>query len=204
MKRATAFSSEGGFSPSHFLNSCFQKHTWLIMCIIILMGVLLRLPHLNRSLWYDELWSTSVKLKNPVALGVTILFDPHPPFYAIFMYLWTSVFGDSEISVRIPPLMFGLSSILLTYYIALKFLGKNTSLLVSFLMCINPVHIWYSREARPYSATLFFCWPQSFPTTNCRTLEQSREFGMFYILHQCFSQFSAIIILLFSSLWFRQ
>ena len=201
MKRPTAFSSEGGFSSSHFLNSYFQKHTWLIVSLILAMGILLRLPHLNRSLWYDELWSTSIKLKNLVSLGVTALLDPHPPFYVVFMYLWISIFGDSEISIRIPPLIFGTLSIVLVYYLALKFLEKNASLLAAFLMCISPVHIWYSREARPYSATLFLLLASIlsyYKLLDSRA--SSRVWYLIYFMSLCFAVFSHYYIIVFIAL----
>lgn len=74
----------------------------------------------------------------------------------MFMFLWIRLFGDSELSIRIPPLIFGISSILLTYTLALRFTGKKGGLLTSLLLCVSPVHIWYSQEARLYSGTLFF------------------------------------------------
>jgi Dolichyl-phosphate-mannose-protein mannosyltransferase len=156
MKSTAIFSSKSSCSLFLFPSSTLRKHNWLLIYLVLFIGILLRLPYLNRSLWYDELWSTSIKLKDPLTLGVTILLDPHPPFYAIFMYAWTSFFGDSEISARIPPLIFGISSIFLTYALALKFFNKYTATLAAILLCLSPVHIWYSREARPYSATLFF------------------------------------------------
>lgn len=55
-----------------------------------------------------------------------------------------------------PPLVFGIFSILLTYTLASRFTGKKGGLLTSFLLCVSPVHIWYSQEARPYSGALFF------------------------------------------------
>lgn len=85
-----------------------------------------------------------------------ILNNPSPPFHYIFMFLWIRLFGDSELSVRMPPLVFGIVSILLTYTLASRFIGKKGALLTSFLLCVSPVHIWYSQEARPYSGTLFF------------------------------------------------
>ena len=134
----------------------FQNNSWILLCIILTIAILLRLPNLNESLWFDELWSTRMKLDNIALLSNLVLYDPHPPFYYIFMFFWIRLFGDSELSIRIPSLIFGILSIFLTYTLCLRFTGKRGAVLASFLLCVSPVHIWYSQEARPYSGTLFF------------------------------------------------
>jgi 4-amino-4-deoxy-L-arabinose transferase-like glycosyltransferase len=143
-------------SVFHSLSHSFISSHWFLFSLLLFVAFLLRLSHLNESLWYDELWSTHIKLRNILTLGGTILYDVHPPFYSFFMFLWIQLFGDSEISIRIPPLLFGISSILLTYKLTLKYIDKKTAFFVSWLLCVSPVHIWYSHEARHYSAILFF------------------------------------------------
>ena len=140
----------------------FQNNSWILLLIILIIAVSLRLPNLNESLWFDELFSTHLILGNMILLSNLALYDPHPPFYYIFMFFWIRLFGDYELSIRIPPLIFGILSIFLTYTLALRFTVKKGALLTSFLMCVSPVHIWYSQEARPYSGTLFFCCLQYF------------------------------------------
>ena len=133
-----------------------QNNSWILLLIILIIAVSLRLPNLNGNLWFDELWSAHVMLRSVYSLGYLALYDSHPPFYQILMFLWIRLFGDSELSIRIPPLIFGILSIFLTYLLALRFTGKKGALLTSFLLCVSPVHIWYSDEARLYSETLFF------------------------------------------------
>jgi uncharacterized membrane protein len=72
------------------------------------------------------------------------------------MFLWTGLFGDSEISVRTLPMIFGISSIVLIYVLACRVADEKTALLAAFLLSFSPVHIWYSQEARSYSALVFF------------------------------------------------
>ncbi len=125
-----------------------------IVSLFVVCGTILRLPNLNESLWYDELWSTRVMLGNVRDLAFQAVFDVHPPAYSVVMYLWINVFGDSEVSVRIPPLLFGIATIVLTYILANYAAGRSTALLSTFLLAISPVHIWYSQEARQYSMLL--------------------------------------------------
>ncbi len=137
-----------------FIPSRFESR--FILLFIILSGILLRLPNLNESLWYDELFSTRNKLPNLKELAYFSVYDVHPPFYSVLMFLWTGLFGDSEISVRILPMIFGILSIVLIYVLACRIADEKTALLAALLLSFSPVHIWYSQEARSYSALVFF------------------------------------------------
>jgi mannosyltransferase len=123
---------------------------------LLALGLVLRIPGLGESLWYDELWSTKLLLMPTFRLLRTIGGDVHPPFYTVLMRLWTAVFGDSELSIRFPPLLLGLASIPLVYLSGTRLVGKAAALAAAFFITVSPVHIWYSQEARPYSAVMFF------------------------------------------------
>jgi uncharacterized membrane protein len=88
--------------------------------------------------------------------------DYHPPLYSTFSFLWLRVFGDSELSIRVPPLLFGLATIVLTYVLARRWFGPEGALLPAVLLALSPVHVWYSQEARAYSfdafIVLFLIW----------------------------------------------
>ena len=138
------------------LTNSFISSGGIFFLLILILGIVLRIPRFNESLWHDELWSTSTVLKNFYSVAKLSLTDIHPPFYPFFMFYWIKIFGDSEIAVRMPSFIFGMGSIFLTYLITLKYIGKRTALLTTFLLCASPVHIWYSQEARVYCATMFF------------------------------------------------
>src|SRR5262249_5606134 len=86
----------------------------------------------------------------------TAIGDWHPPCYQVFMFGWIRLFGDSELSVRMPSFLLGVSSIPLVYALASRVVERKTALLSSFLLAVSPTHIWYSQEARAYSWLLFF------------------------------------------------
>ena len=175
----------------------FQNNSWILLCIILATAILLRMPNLNGNLWFDELWSTHVMLRSAYSLGYLALYDSHPPFYSMFMFLWIRLFGDSEMSVRMPPLIFGILSIFLTYRLALRFTEKKGAILTSFLMCVSPVHIWYSDEARPYSETLFFLLLAIF---SYYKLRESKSNLIWYLVYSA-SLFSAVFSHFFVSVY---
>ena len=146
---------KGVFYPRYF-TEYLRSHPAAILCLILVLSVFLSIPNLNENLWYDELDATHIRLGNLTKTWIYSLEGVHLPMYIYFMFFWGRLFGDSEISVRMPPMIFGILSIVLAYYIVLKYADKKTALLTAFFLAVSPVHIWYSQEARPYAGLLFF------------------------------------------------
>ena len=84
------------------------------MYLILLVALVLRLVSLNQSLWLDEATSALV-----VRMSVGDMFarflpgDFHPPLYYLILKFWVSIFGNSEISLRMPSVIFGVITILI-------------------------------------------------------------------------------------------
>lgn len=142
-------------APSNSAGIWDNTSIWLKIGFILIIALLLRLPNLGESLWFDELFSTAFFMDDFEGLKKLINKDLHPPLNYILWYYWNSVFGDSEISIRILSVLFGLGSVALTYFLAARFTSKNNALLASLLLAISPVHIWYSQEPGKYSPFIF-------------------------------------------------
>ena len=124
--------------------------------IILLFGLVLRIVSLNQSLWLDE---ATTALVSKMSLGdIFTKFLPgdfHPPFYYILMKGWVSLFGSSEISLRIPSVVFGLGLVFFVYLIAKKLFDKKTAVISSLLTASSGLLIYYSQEARMYMLAAF-------------------------------------------------
>jgi 4-amino-4-deoxy-L-arabinose transferase-like glycosyltransferase len=77
--------------------------------------------------------------------------DFHPPIYYLILKFWTSVFGFSEISLRIPSVIFGILTIYVVYLIGKKLINKKVGLIASALLATSGLHVYYSQEARMYA-----------------------------------------------------
>lgn len=125
--------------------------------IILILGLILRSFSLNQSLWLDEAINTlAVKSYSLVDLVTQYArADFHPPGWFIILWFWGKLFGYSEIAVRLPSVIFGVITIYITYLIGKKLVSKKLGIIAALLISINPLHIYYSQEARMYSlATL--------------------------------------------------
>lgn len=125
--------------------------------ILVVTAVILRLPDFNRSLWHDEvLYSTNYHAATLSQIWHFFLVNPCAPLHRTFMFFWDRVFGDSELAVRLPAMLFGVAAVWLIYEIAKRFGRGGMPFLVGLLLCFSPAHVWYSQEATPYAMATCF------------------------------------------------
>jgi uncharacterized membrane protein len=124
--------------------------------LIIFVGLILRLISSNQSLWLDE---ATTALVAKMSLGdIFTKFLPgdfHPPLFYLIEKYWSTIFGYSEIALRVPSILFGLGTIYITYLIAKKIFNSRIALLSGVLMATSGLSIYYSQEARMYSLAAF-------------------------------------------------
>ena len=123
----------------------------LPLLAILLLAVGLRLTRLHESVWIDELYTSNLFVGHPLVLMKTLFSDIHPPLYFVGMHFWNALFGDSELSLRMPPLLCGLASVVVLFQLGRRVFDTRTGLIAALLLALSPVHIWYSQEGRPYS-----------------------------------------------------
>ncbi len=126
--------------------------------LILLVGIFLRLIFINQSLWLDE--ATSILAARDFSISeILTKFSPgdfHPPGYYLMLKFWGSMVGFSEVGSRLLSVIAGMGTIFMVYKLA-TLITKNekTALLSSAILATNPLHVYYSQEARMYAlATL--------------------------------------------------
>lgn len=137
-----------------------------ILFFIFFLAFLVRLIAINQSLWLDEGTTARVVQEYGFTRIVSgfLQNDFHPPLYYLFMKLWTSVWGYSEVALRMPSIIFSLLTGYFIYKIAKLLIGPSTSLRTNFsdksekfgiwatiFFLFNPLIVYYSQEARMYS-----------------------------------------------------
>jgi len=134
----------------------------ILLIFILLIGGIFRFYHIDkRSLWYDEYTYIGSGIiyelpnKNFKTVIIEIAEDRHAPLYYLILSIWIGVFGDSELALRIPSVMFGILSILIIFYIGKELFNHKVGLISSFLLSINLIHIIFSQEGKMYSLLLF-------------------------------------------------
>ncbi len=134
------------------------RFNWYLLFLII-AGALIRFYNLeNLSLSNDELSALSRlqfnNWKEIFNYGVGI--DYHPAGIQFLLYVITSLFGFSELAVRIPFAVMGVLSIMLIYQIGKIWFNKHVGLIAASFLTFLEFPILYSQIIRPYSSGLFF------------------------------------------------
>jgi hypothetical protein len=132
-----------------------ERGSWAFSAIACALALATRTGRLSDSLWYDELWSTHVKLGTLWTFAVSTLGDLHPPGYALLMFVWTHILGDHEWVVRAVPLAAGIATVLFVYRLGRIVFDEWTGRIAAIVLAVAPVHVWYSQEARSYALNTF-------------------------------------------------
>tara|TARA_R110002072_G_scaffold228234_6_gene385129 strand:- start:2475 stop:4139 length:1665 start_codon:yes stop_codon:yes gene_type:complete len=138
-------------TPNHGTENFFVKNSAWLLLVLIVVATLLRLPLLDRSIWYDEACMSSQRIGSTPQLLATLYTDIQPPLFAVFMHLWYLLFGDGEVVMRLPAMISGILCIPLTYWVGYRLIGRAPALMAAALLTLSPVHVWYSTEARLYA-----------------------------------------------------
>ncbi len=77
--------------------------------------------------------------------------EPHPQAYYLLIFAWIKTFGTSLVAIRLPSLIFNVSSIALLFFIVKKEANVRAAFLAAILMAFHGHQIYWSQQARMYS-----------------------------------------------------
>ena len=131
-----------------------MKRDGIRFLIILLAGTILRVYFIDyRGFWIDEVFSVYLASSSLSGLFNLLNANNQSPLFFFLLHYWIKLLGDSDVTVRLLSVVWGSIGIIGIYYLlgeGLKW-SKRSALLGAFLVIINPLHVYYSIEARPYS-----------------------------------------------------
>lgn len=129
----------------------------VIFAFITLLGVALRFIGLGDGLWIDEI-SPVADLGSLSTLQVisTYLGSNNHILNTILVNESISFFGMHEWAIRLPAAIFGILSVPAIYWLARFALSRRASLCAAALLATSYHHVFFSQNARGYSAYLLF------------------------------------------------
>ena len=127
------------------------------LAFILAVGGWLRFYHLETpSMWPDEMLVALMgTFPTPYIAKWAMALEVHPPTYHYFIKL-VEFCGLSDFTLRLPSALAGTASIWLVWRAGCLFFGMPTALFAAALMASNPLHVWLSRQVRPYALMVFF------------------------------------------------
>ncbi|MCI0406094.1 MAG: glycosyltransferase family 39 protein [candidate division Zixibacteria bacterium] len=146
-----------------------KQTVWLLLGLMMLAGFFLRINGLTADAPRDLTWSLSPytdegfmvqNAKNKVLFGHWLLDDffrmAVSPLFSVIMFVNFKLFGFGFSQARMVSVLFGLGTILLTFFILKREAGTKTGLLGSLLASTSFLWIMQNRLALEESTMMFF------------------------------------------------
>lgn len=135
------------------------KDNYLLLCIVT-FGVFLRFFHIDfQSVWLDELHTlneANPNLSFSEVYNSLLNSEQMPPLYFYSLYYIFKVFGYTTFVARFFSALIGVFSVYGIYLFGKELVNKKIGLISALLLVINPFHLYYSQEARPYILLFLF------------------------------------------------
>lgn len=121
------------------------------------LALALRLYQASADLWLDEISPIVDYGPLPVlqVIGSYLRSNNHL-LNTLLIKLAIAAFGEQEWAVRLPAIFFGVASVPALYWCARLALSRRASLGASLLLAVSYHHVFFSQNARGYTAYLFF------------------------------------------------
>lgn len=129
------------------------RWTWLTLTTVVFVGAILRIYQLGQeSIWTDEgftIWLSRQSVTQ--IIYVTSTWEYNPALYHLIIHYWMNIFGSSEVSVRMPSVIFGLVTIYAIYLLGTLLFNRATGLISALLVALSTEMVRYGQEARTHS-----------------------------------------------------
>jgi mannosyltransferase len=124
---------------------------------VLVAALLLRFYRLGVGLWFDEI-NVYVRYMG-MSLGQMLTTYDQESQHFLFTVLARAAFGllgEGPATLRLPAALFGVASVGALYLFARRVTNEREALLAAALMTASYHHVWFSQNARGYSALLFW------------------------------------------------
>jgi hypothetical protein len=106
----------------------------------------------TQSFWYDE-WLTGNAASGSLDHLRRYVTDQAgiPPTYFAIMWVWARVVADGDGALRVLSALVGVATVPVMFAAVRELANRRAARMAAVLTAVNPMLVWYSQEARPYS-----------------------------------------------------
>ncbi|MBI4058001.1 glycosyltransferase family 39 protein [Candidatus Microgenomates bacterium] len=176
-----------------------------LFVVIFLVGVILRVFALRwHDFWFDEAFTYHIA-RLPLPLLIQgVLSDNNPPLYYILIHFVLKL-NSNEITLRLPSLIFNLTTLILLYVTLRNYSTQKTALIAASLFSFSPLALYLATEARLHSlamlivmilTTLFLAFKKKPTTTTLLTFIVVSIVGLYthYYILLLFIPLTALVV----------
>jgi 4-amino-4-deoxy-L-arabinose transferase-like glycosyltransferase len=130
---------------------------WGWLAGLVAAAIVLRAVALNQQLWFDEIMTLLDSARAPVWQIVTHYGGQNQHMlYSILAHGSIRMLGEQAWTLRLPAACFGVACIPALYFFGRLVTNNREALAACALMTVNYQHIWFSQNARGYTAMAFW------------------------------------------------
>lgn len=168
MKGVLFFMSAGAFALATWLPSESESeraaraastpHINTVGLVALLaVGLALRIPGLGDGLWFDEIQTQLEYVRLPWGRLLTTFDSTNQHLlFSVSARAVQQLFGESATTLRIPAVVFGVASLWAALVFALRWMPTRQAWWSTVVLAVAYHHIWFSQNARGYTALLLF------------------------------------------------
>ncbi|RFC55264.1 glycosyltransferase family 39 protein [Brumimicrobium aurantiacum] len=125
---------------------------FIVPLLYVLINLVLKIRYVSYpSLANDEPFSVYHAQYSISTILSELSQGNNPPLYEIFLHIWISFFGISELSVRFPSVIFSSLTIYFIYQICRKYFNLKVAFLAVTLFTLSNYQMYFAHEARVYA-----------------------------------------------------
>lgn len=129
----------------------------IAVAVVTALAAWLRIAGLNAGLWWDEIYFLVVSVRRPLSQIVTVFpGDNQHPLYSVLAWFSVGAFGEHAWTLRLPALIFGVATVPMLYLLGTTVASRFEAFVAAAFLAISYHHVWFSQDARGYSALAFF------------------------------------------------
>ena len=134
----------------------FELTDWLLVTVLTVIGATVRIVGSDRSLWIDEIGTMAWHIRGPaIDTFLQALNSNNHLLNSLLSRAAVMLFGEHEWALRLPAIIFGTLSIPLLYFGVRRYSGRIEASLATLALAVSYHHVFFSQDARGYSAMLF-------------------------------------------------
>ncbi len=127
--------------------------TGALVAALTILAAVLRVPGLDGGLWYDEIVTLVVSVRQPLTSIVTEFPGSNAHIlYSLMAHASTRLLGEHAWTLRLPAYLAGVAAVPALYWLGMQVTDRREALLATALLAVSYHHVWFSQNARGYTA----------------------------------------------------
>jgi 4-amino-4-deoxy-L-arabinose transferase-like glycosyltransferase len=124
--------------------------------LLTALALAVRLPGLSTDLWIDEVATLTTFVRPPLLEIVTSYASANNHvLYSVLAHVVIGVLGESEWSLRLPALAFGVATVPALYALLRPWARRGEALAAAALLAVSYHHAYFSQDGRGYTGFVF-------------------------------------------------